>query len=35
MSGNNIGRIPVMEGDQLLGIVTRTDIMKVIELKEM
>lgn len=35
MSGNNIGRIPVMEGDLLLGIVTRTDIMKVIELKEM
>jgi len=34
MSGNNIGRIPVMEGDQLLGIVTRTDIMKVIELKD-
>ncbi|MDD1710581.1 MAG: CBS domain-containing protein [Methanoregulaceae archaeon] len=35
MSGNNIGRIPVMDGDQLLGIVTRTDIMKVIELKDM
>jgi CBS domain-containing protein len=35
MSGNNIGRIPVIDGDQLLGIVTRTDIMKVIELKEM
>jgi CBS domain-containing protein len=35
MSSKNIGRIPVMDGEQLLGIVTRTDIMKVIELKEM
>ncbi len=35
MSVNNIGRIPVMDGDRLLGIVTRTDIMKVIELKDM
>ena len=35
MSTHNIGRIAVMEGEQLLGIVTRTDIMKVIELKEM
>ena len=35
MSGNNIGRIPVMDGDRLVGIVTRTDIMKVIELREM
>ncbi len=35
MSTRNIGRIAVMEGEQLLGIVTRTDIMKVIELKEM
>ena len=35
MSVNNIGRIPVMEKDHLVGIVTRTDILKVIELKEM
>jgi Zn-dependent protease/CBS domain-containing protein len=35
MSTHNIGRIAVMDGEQLLGIVTRTDIMKVIELKEM
>jgi Zn-dependent protease len=35
MSGSNIGRIPIMEGSQLVGIVTRTDIMKVIELREM
>jgi Zn-dependent protease/CBS domain-containing protein len=35
MSGSNIGRIPIIEGDTLLGIVTRTDILKVIELKDM
>jgi CBS domain-containing protein len=34
MSVNNIGRIPVVEGENLVGIVTRTDILKVIELKE-
>jgi len=34
MSGSNIGRIPIMEGNTLVGIVTRTDIMKVIELKD-
>ncbi|NYT21041.1 MAG: CBS domain-containing protein [Methanomicrobiales archaeon] len=35
MSGSNIGRIPIMDGDMLVGIVSRTDILKVIELKEM
>jgi Zn-dependent protease/CBS domain-containing protein len=35
MSGSNIGRIPIMEGPELVGIVTRTDIMKVVELREM
>jgi len=35
MSVNNIGRIPVVDQDHLVGIVTRTDILKVIELKEM
>ncbi|HUU75375.1 MAG TPA: CBS domain-containing protein [Methanoregulaceae archaeon] len=35
MSVNNIGRIPVIDSDRLVGIVTRTDILKVIELKEM
>lgn len=35
MSVNNIGRIPVVDQDRLAGIVTRTDILKVIELKEM
>jgi predicted transcriptional regulator len=34
MSSSNIGRIPIMDGDTLIGIVTRTDIMKVIELKD-
>ncbi|HNQ30176.1 MAG: Zinc metalloprotease [Methanoregulaceae archaeon PtaB.Bin009] len=34
MSRYNIGRIPVMEHDHLVGIITRTDILKVIELKE-
>ncbi len=35
MSGSNIGRIPIMDGDAIVGIVSRTDILKVIELKEM
>jgi Zn-dependent protease/CBS domain-containing protein len=35
MSNMNIGRIPIMDGDNLVGIVTRTDILKVIELREM
>lgn len=34
MSRYNIGRIPVMDGDRLIGLVTRTDIMKVIEIKD-
>jgi Zn-dependent protease/CBS domain-containing protein len=34
MSERQIGRIPVMEGDNLVGIVTRTDILKVMELQE-
>ncbi|OPX69115.1 MAG: Zinc metalloprotease [Methanoregulaceae archaeon PtaB.Bin056] len=34
MSRYNIGRIPVMDNDRLVGIITRTDILKVIELKE-
>ncbi len=35
MSGSNIGRIPIVEESRLVGIVTRTDIMKVVELREM
>ncbi len=35
MSMQNIGHIPVIENGELIGIVTREDIMKVIELKEM
>jgi CBS domain-containing protein len=34
MSMKNIGRIPVIANGQLLGIVTRTDILRVMELKE-
>ncbi len=34
MSERQIGRIPVMKGDELVGIVTRTDILKVMELQE-
>ena len=35
MSLENIGRIPVVDHGELVGIVTRTDILKVLELKEM
>lgn len=35
MAMQNIGRIPVVEHGQLVGIVTRTDILTVLELKEM
>ncbi len=35
MTVRNIGRIPIIENNELVGIVTRTDILKVIELKEM
>jgi Zn-dependent protease/predicted transcriptional regulator len=34
MSERQIGRIPVMKGDEIVGIVTRTDILKVMELQE-
>jgi len=34
MSTNNIGRIPVVHEDRIVGIVTRTDILKVTELKK-
>ena len=34
MSSKNIGRIPIMQDDAIVGIVTRTDIMKVTELKQ-
>jgi len=34
MSAKNIGRIPIMQDDTIVGIVTRTDIMKVTELKQ-
>ena len=29
MSARNIGRIPIVQDDKILGIVTRTDILKV------
>jgi Zn-dependent protease/predicted transcriptional regulator len=34
MSAQNIGRIPVVADGNILGIVTRTDILKVIELRQ-
>jgi Zn-dependent protease/predicted transcriptional regulator len=34
MSARNFGRIPVVQDGKLLGIVTRTDIIKVTELKQ-
>ncbi|MDD1678895.1 MAG: CBS domain-containing protein [Methanomicrobiales archaeon] len=34
MSERQIGRIPVVQGDEIVGIVTRTDILKVMELRE-
>jgi Zn-dependent protease/predicted transcriptional regulator len=34
MSARDIGRIPVVQDNRILGIVTRTDILKVTELKQ-
>jgi CBS domain-containing protein len=34
MSKFNVGRIPIVAENTLLGIVTRTDILKVMELRE-
>jgi len=34
MTRQGIGRIPIVEGTTLAGIVTRTDILKVMELRE-
>jgi Zn-dependent protease/CBS domain-containing protein len=34
MSRHNIGRIPIVADGRILGIVTRTDILKVMELRE-
>ena len=34
MSGRDIGRIPVVTDDALVGIVTRTDVLRVMELRE-
>ena len=34
MSSNDIGRIPVVLDGKILGIVTRTDILKVTELRQ-
>ncbi len=34
MGGKDIGRVPVVDKDRLVGIVTRSDILKVVELKE-
>jgi len=34
MGAKDIGRVPVVDREKLVGIVTRTDILKVVELKE-
>ncbi|MDP3395221.1 MAG: CBS domain-containing protein, partial [Methanoregula sp.] len=34
MSAQDFGRIPVVKDGKILGIVTRTDILKVAELKQ-
>lgn len=34
MSAHDIGRIPIVQDDKILGIVTRTDILKVTELRQ-
>ena len=34
MSARDIGRIPIVQDDKILGIVTRTDILKVTELRQ-
>lgn len=34
LAPNTIGRIPVVEGGQVTGIVTRTDILKLMEIRE-
>jgi predicted transcriptional regulator len=34
MSVQNIGRIPVVKNGRVAGIVTRTDILKFLEIKE-
>ncbi len=34
MSAHNIGRIPVVADGKIVGIVTRTDILKVMELRQ-
>jgi CBS domain-containing protein len=34
MSHNDIGRIPVVQDGKVVGIVTRTDILKVTELRQ-
>ncbi len=34
MSARNIGRIPIMQDGAIVGIVTRTDILKITELKQ-
>ncbi|MHC1627022.1 MAG: CBS domain-containing protein [Methanoculleaceae archaeon] len=34
MTRNDIGRIPVVAGDHLIGIITRTDILRLLEIEE-
>jgi CBS domain-containing protein len=34
MSSHDIGRIPIVQNSKIIGIVTRTDILKVTELRQ-
>jgi CBS domain-containing protein len=34
MTSHGIGRIPVVDDGDLVGIVTRTDVLRVMELRE-
>ena len=34
ISKNNIGRLPVTENEKLVGIISKTDIMKVLEMMD-
>jgi CBS domain-containing protein len=34
LTNNRIGRLPVLENSQLVGIISKTDVMKALEMKK-